>query len=157
MKAALVQMKMGVDDLRDGVAVARARVAKERADLETATRRRDLAAGINDLETVRIAEQYLSQQAERVAILERKLAAQNDELALAERDLAAMTAQLKGAAVGVGDGPAPRAPSDAELGLPDDAPLRGELDALGRAAKRNAAEQDAEARLAELKRRMGRE
>jgi hypothetical protein len=85
------------------------------------------------------------------------MAVQEDELALAERDLAAMTAQLKGAAVGVGDGPSPRAPSDADLGLPDDAPLRGELDALGRAAKRSAAEQDAEARLAELKRRMGRE
>ena len=156
-KAALVQMKMGVEDLRAGVATTRARLAKEQADLATVTRRRDLAAGINDAETVRIAEPFLTQHAERVAVLERKLAAQAEELALTERELAAMTAHLKGAALGIGDTPPPRGPTDAELGLPDDAPLRSALDALGRAARRSAAEQDAEARLAELKRRMGRE
>lgn len=156
-KAALVQMKMGVEDLRAGVATTRARLEREQSELTTVTRRRDLAAGINDAETVRIAEQFLAQHAERVAVLERKLAAQTDELALTEREVAALTAQLKGAALGIGDTPTPRGPTDAELGLPDDAPLRGELDALGRAAKRSALEQDAEARLAELKRRMGRE
>ena len=156
-KAALVQLKMGVEDLRAGVVATEARLTKERTELATLTRRRDLAAGINDAETVRVAEQFLVPQAERVAVLERKLAAQSDELALAERELAAMTAQLKGASLGIGDTPTPRGPTDAELGLPDDAPLRGELDALGRAARRNAAEQEAEARLAELKRRMGRE
>jgi hypothetical protein len=91
-----------------------------------------------------------------VAVLDRKVAVQAEELALAEREVAEMTAQLKSAAAGVGDGPAPRPLSDAELGLDDAAALRQSLDTMGRAAARASAEADAEARLAELKRRMGR-
>jgi phage shock protein A len=156
MKAGLVQAKLAIADLRAGADQTRARLAAEQRELATVTRRRDLAAGVRDDETVRLAEQFAVQHAERVAVLERKLTAQDDEIALAEREVAEMTASLKAAAAGVGDAPAPRPPSDADLGLPDDAPLRGELDAMQRAAQRASAEQGAEARLAELKRRMGR-
>ena len=78
-----------------------------------------------------------------------------------------MLTQLKAAAAGAGNGgeggAAPRSgatgttsgPTDAELGLPDDAALREELDGLSRQQARSHKHADAEARLAELKRRMG--
>jgi phage shock protein A len=152
MKDGLVRARMATEDLRGHVAQTRTRLDHERRELATVQRRRELAAGIGDAETVAVAERFAAQHAERVAVLERKLAVQEEEAALAEREVAEMTAQLKAAAAGVGDGPAPRAPRDADLGLPDEAPLRQELDGLRRAA----AEADAEARLAALKRRMGR-
>jgi hypothetical protein len=70
-----------------------------------------------------------------------------------------MTA-LKSANAGVGSNTDPTAPprgtiSDEELGLPNDSKLNDELNNLARATKRSAADADAEAKLAELKRRMG--
>jgi len=162
MKQALVHAKLGVDDLEQGVAITRRKLETERQGLETMIRRKGLAAGINDAETVAIAEKYEKQHAERIAVLERKLEAQEAEAALARRDYDEMLVQLKAAAAGagtVGAGGAPagtaRAPSNAELGLPDDAALREELDGLSRAQSRAAKDADAEERLAELKRRMG--
>ncbi len=156
MKAGLVQAKMAIADLHDGVAATRGRVEREQAELATVERRLALAEQVRDTETVAIAQRFAQQHRERVAVLEAKLAAQIAEVELAERELAEMTAQLKAAAAGVGDLPPSRAPSDAELGLDDPAPLQRDLDALGRAAARARAEDDAEARLAELKRKMGR-
>jgi hypothetical protein len=163
MKQALVRAKLGVDDLEQGVAGTRRKLETERQGLETVTRRKALAEGIHDAETVAIAEKYARQHSERIAVLERKLEAQEAEAALARRDYDEMLAQLKSAAtgagsVGVGGGAAGaqgRMPSDAELGLPDDAALRDELDGLSRAQSRSQKDADAEARLAELKRRMG--
>jgi phage shock protein A len=156
MKQALVYARLGTDDLRSGVSTTRGRLEAERRELATVRRRRELAAAIPDPETVSVAEKFEAQHAERIAVLENKLAAQEAELALAERELEEMTAQLRAAAKGVGDGPPPRAPDDAELGLPDDAPLRSELDGLRRAAEREAQARQAEDRLAELKKKMGR-
>ncbi len=162
MKQALAHARLGVDDLDAGVTITRRKLDAERQGLETASRRRGLAEGISDAETAAIAEKYARQHAERIAVLERKLEAQEAEAALARRDYDEMLGQLKAAAAGagsVGAGGAPsgstRGPSDAELGLPDDAALRDELDGLGRQRARAAADADAEARLAELKRRMG--
>lgn len=155
MKQALVDAKVGIRDLQDAVGRTRARLEKETHELETVRRRRDLASGINDAETVTIAQRFETQHAERVTVLETKLAAQEAELALAERELEEMSTQLKAAAVGVGDTPIPRAPTDAELGLPDDVPLQGELDALRRSSERAARERTAEDQLAELKKKMG--
>ena len=45
--------------------------------------------------------------------------------------------------------------SDTDLGLPDDGALNSQLDALKRQQARSDKDADAEARLAELKRRMG--
>ncbi|MCL4214180.1 MAG: hypothetical protein KJZ74_09705 [Gemmatimonadales bacterium] len=159
MKRALVQAKLGVEDLRDGLEVTRRRLAEERESLATATRRRTLAEGINDAETVGVAAKYEAQHAERVAVLERKLEAQEAECGLAERDYDEMVKQLKQASVGAGSGlsEGSRGPTDTELGLPDDAPLRGELDGLARRQQRAEREAGADAKLEELKRRMGRE
>lgn len=162
MKQALVMAKLGVEDLEQGVSATRVKLKAQQAELETVLRRKALAAGINDAETVAIAEKYEKQHAERIAVLERKLEAQEAEAALARRDYDEMLTQLKAASAGagsVGTGGAPagtqRGPSDAELGLPDDAALNSELDSLHRQRSREARDADADARLEELKRRMG--
>ena len=156
MKQALVQGRLAVEDMQAGVKQTRMRLEVERNNLATVTRRRELAAGISDQETVDIAAKYEAQHAERVGVLETKLRAQEAEVALAEREMAEMSAQLRSAAAGVGDGPAPRGPTDEELGLPDDGALSGELNELRRAAQRATHERTAEDRLAELKKKMGR-
>ena len=168
MKQALVLAKLGVEDLEKGVVTTRGRLESERRELETAERRKGLAGGINDAETVAIAGKFAEQHAERIAVLERKLEAQEAEAALARRDYDEMLVQLKAASSGAGSvgsggaggaGAAPagtaRAPSDAELGLPDDANLRAELDAMHRQRAREDKDAEATARLEELKRRMG--
>lgn len=161
MKRALVSAKLGVEDLREGVEVTRRKLATEREQLATVQRRKALAEGIGDAETVALAVKYEQQYGEHVAVLERKLAAQEAEAELAERELAEMMSQLKAASAGVGSntdaaGAASRGISDEELGLPDDARLHAELSDLDRASRRSAADADAEAKLAELKRKMGR-
>jgi hypothetical protein len=147
MREALVEAKMGLDDLRKGLAQTRKRLDAERAELETVRRRARLAADIQDRETVQIAERYERHHAERVAVLEQKLAAQETELSLVEREVEEMTQQFKAAGAGVGQ-TAPR------MTVPDPSEDE-EFDRLRRSADRSAREADAERRLAELKRRMG--
>lgn len=162
MKDTLVRARLALDDLREGVASTRKRLERERGELETVKRRKGLAEGIGDAETVNIASRFEAQHAERVAVLERKLEAQESELALVERELTEMTQQYRAAAAGVGaglrSGAVPTAdPAGLEPETLDDtgATLNRELDGLHRAQRRAAAEADADARLAELKRRMG--
>jgi hypothetical protein len=71
-----------------------------------------------------------------------------------------MMTQLKSANAGVGSNTGPTGSAsggigDEELGLPNDSKLHAELDNLARANRRSAADADAEAKLAELKKRMG--
>lgn len=165
MKAALVQARLGVDDLRRGLEAARARAVAARAELETTRRRGRLAREVGDAETVAVAERFAGTQAERADVLEAKADAQARELALAERELAEMTAEFKRlAATGIAGAPGARsaearAAAEVEEVLGGDDALRAELDALGRqgggAAARAGREADADARLAALKRRMG--
>jgi hypothetical protein len=160
MKRALVSAKLGVEDLREGVEITRRKLNTEREQLATVQRRKTLAEGINDAETVALAVKYEQQHGAHVGVLERKLDAQEAEAQLAEQELAEMMTQLKSANAGVGSNTDPTPPpaagmSDEALGLPDDAKLHAELDNLARANKRNAADADAEAKLAELKRKMG--
>src|ERR1035437_8654362 len=161
MKRALVSAKLGVEDLREGVEITRRKLDTEREQLATVQRRKTLAEGINDAETVALAVKYEQQHGEHVAVLERKLEAQEAEAQLAERELGDMMTQLKAANAGVGSGTGPAASraggiSDEELGLPNDAALHAELDNLARADRRSASDADAEEKLAELKRKMGR-
>lgn len=164
MKQGLTLAKLGVEDLESGVAITRRKLEAERQGLVTAARRKELAAGIKDDETMALAAKFAEQHAERIAVLERKLEAQEAEAALARRDYDEMLVQLKAASAGagsVGAGAAPagttRGPTDEELGLPDDAKLRSELDAMRRQRSREEKDADAAARLEELKRRMGQE
>ncbi len=161
MKQTLVTARMGLDDLREGIATTRQRLDSERREIETVRRRKGLAAGINDAETVTLAEKYEAHHAERIAVLERKLEAQTAELAIVEREVAEMTTELRLAMAGV---PLPNSASardteaaaEAESVLDDGgATVAEEIDAMGRARTRSDREADAERLLAELKRRMG--
>jgi hypothetical protein len=157
MKDTLVTARLGVDDLRRGVTVTRQRLDAERRELETMRRRKGYAQGIDDGETVALAEKYEAHHAERVAVLERKLDAQEAELAIAEREVAQMTTELKQATLGVPGAPSVNEASAAEVdeALNESSNIASELDAMGRARARSEREADAEQRLAELKRRMG--
>jgi 2-phospho-L-lactate guanylyltransferase (CobY/MobA/RfbA family) len=104
MRDAMVHAKMGLQDLREGIASTEARLQSERAELETVRRRQGLAAQIGDNETVAIAERFAAQHAERVAVLESKLMVQQQELSLADRELDEMASQLRLAASGVAPG-----------------------------------------------------
>ena len=157
MKETLVTARMGVEDLRGGVAVTRKRLDAERRELETMRRRKGYAQGINDSETMALAEKYEAHHAERVAVLERKLDAQEAELAIAERDVTQMTAELKQAMLGVPGAPSVNdaAAAEVDAALDESSSIASELDAIGRARARSEREAAAEQRLAELKRRMG--
>jgi hypothetical protein len=155
MKDTLVQARMGLDDLRDGLEKTRQRLVAEEKELETVRRRKTLAEGIQDQQTVDIALKYEQMHVERVEVLRQKVTAQEAELVLAERDVAQMSAELK--AVLAGTDPRGAAPaldtsddSDADTGK-----LRDEIDTLGRARASAEREADAARRLDELKRRMG--
>jgi hypothetical protein len=160
MKETLVQARLGIEDLRGGVSQTRVRLHEERRELETVRRRKVLAEGIGDAETVAVAERFERHHAERVAVLERKLGAQESEVAIVEREVEEMAAELRAAvgrggapgAVGVGGAAAARA---AEEAVDGSAAARDELDALARARRRAERDAAAEAQLAALKRRMG--
>ena len=56
MKDTLVQARLAMDDLREGVEATRKRVTREQLELETIRRRKGLAQGVGDAETVVVAE-----------------------------------------------------------------------------------------------------
>jgi hypothetical protein len=147
MKETLVQARVGVGAMRDGLGDARARLEHERAELATCTRRKQLAIDIGDAETVKVAERFELYHQERVTVLERKCEAQEAELALAEREVTEMTTELKYAMSGIRP---PGANNTGAFGAPSPEPSTGSAPS-GQAA----AEIDAELRLAALKRRMG--
>jgi hypothetical protein len=160
MREAVIEQKAAVRALRQGLEQTEQLLAGERAQLETAERRRTMAEAIADGETVAVADRFIGKHRERIAVLERKVAAQREELALAERDLAEMTAQLEEAAR--------RAPASAqrsadaawtELGKAgiDRPELDLEAELLKSRLERAQREAEADARLDELKKRMGRE
>ena len=165
MKDTLVQAKLGLEDMRGGLAQSRRRLEAERRELDTVQRRRKLAEQINDAETVRLATQYEQMHAERVEVLTKKVEVQESELALAERDVAQMMNELKAAANGVplsgernsaGAMNAAMDEVESELtGGPKGESLRDEIDGLSRARSRADHEADAARKLEELKRRMG--
>ncbi|MBL8982936.1 MAG: hypothetical protein JNL26_12180 [Gemmatimonadetes bacterium] len=156
MRDTLVRARMALDDLRAGLRQTEARLTRERTELETVQRRRSLAEGIGDAETVAIAQRFEAQLLEKVGLLEKRLEVERGELALVERDVEEMTTQFKAAQAGVGSGLRSGAVEEATGDpLSRDAALNTELDGLGRAQRRATHEADADAKLAELKRRMG--
>jgi hypothetical protein len=156
MKDTLVQARMGLDDLREGLEKARQRLTAEERELETIRRRKQLAEGINDRETVDIAVKYEQMHVERVDVLRQKVTAQEAELMLAERDVETMSAELKAVMAGTDPratgGPVLNEPSAPEV---ESGNLRDEIDSLGRARAHADREADAARRLDELERRMG--
>ncbi len=165
MKDALVHAKLALQDLREGVAITEKRLNGEQKELDTATRRRAMAAQIDDAETVAIADKFVSQHAEKVRVLEQKRAAQLDELSLAEREYDEMSRELKRAMAGLPFGSASPESVEASamreveeaLGERQATADAAELNAMARARAREAREADASERLAALKRQLGKE
>ena len=159
MQAAVIEAKAGVGAMREALVLSERELAHHLQEQETTARRRDLAAGIADRETVEVAERFLARQQERVAVLERKVAAQREELALAERDLAEMQAQLAEVTKHRAATEAERSRDAAWASLGAAGADRPEVDLeqehlraqMDRAARESAAEQALE----ELKKRMG--
>jgi len=155
MKGTLVQARLGVDDLRDALTQSRRKLEAEQRELSTVRRRRELAVGIQDAETVAVAERFERQHQQRVTMLEEKIAVQTREVELAERELEEMKAELKAAMSGI-----PRSPGsdslDDPLAEPGENPrVREDIDALARERSRSDRDAEAERRLEELKRKMG--
>ena len=156
MKDTLVQARLGVDDLRDGLAQSTRKLEIERRELATVRRRKELAVGINDAETVGLAERFERQHEERVRVLEEKVIVQTHELELAERETEEMKAELRQAMTGIPPKPG-SVREDLEDPLVDKEAVRAreELDSLARERVKADREADAARRLEELKRRMG--
>jgi len=161
MREAVVEAKVAVRELRDALGRTEQELAIHQRDLADAERRGRLAAEIQDQETVEVAERFAAKHRERVEVLQRKVGAQRDELALAERELADMEAQLRNAVQGRGSAAAERSTEQAWRDLqaaggtrpgvdPRDEQLRFDID-------RAAREAEAERRLSEIKKKMGKE
>ncbi len=182
MRDEITDAKVRVRELEDLIARASAEVSREQKDLATARRRGKMAQDIGDAETVEIAAQYASKREERVRILEQKATALREELAhrrkevdemvekfkvaKSKRDSLAATAGRSGARESIG------AADDLFSELDRMAEKIGETDARAQAAEAfddidldgldddytpPPPEVDFDARLEELKRRMGRE
>ncbi|HEY7876879.1 MAG TPA: hypothetical protein VIC55_01565 [Gemmatimonadaceae bacterium] len=152
MREALVGAKLGVSQVRAAVDATRVHLDHERSELETARRRGRLASGIHDAETARIAERFALKHEELVAVLERKLEAQSEELTLAEQELEEMSEQFRTMSAGGGSGVGGMGGAAPDV----DPSLDADLNGLRRKAEQSAREADADRRLQELKRRMGR-
>ncbi len=157
MKTTLVQATMGLDDVRNSHRMLEKKLEVERKELETVRRRRELAQGINDADTVMVAERFEKQHAEKVALLEEKLAIQTREIELAEREVTEMKAEIRAAMAGSPGMPASslgdESPDD-PLGEPSAAQTNAEIDALTRARARADRDAEADRRLEELKKKM---
>jgi hypothetical protein len=156
MREAVIEARVAVGRMHDGVRSTEAELVRERKQLSDAERRGRLAGEIGDLETVEVARHFVSRHAEHVAVLEKKLAAQREEVALAEREVAEMTEQLRVAERERISREASGRVAKAQAGL-GGAPAAAREDevlktTLDRAAREAAADQQLEA----LKRRMGR-
>ena len=151
MRETLVQARVGLADMRQGIEGTRLSLTAKQREIETVRRRKAQAAAIGDAETVSVAERYEGELASRIEVLTRKLAAQEDEVALGEREVGEMTAELRKAIGGVA--PVPGSASD-PLATAESAAL-DELSSLERSRARAARDAHADERLAELKRRMG--
>lgn len=161
LREALIEMRAAVQPLREGLEESERTLVAARAELETAVRRRDMAAQIPDEETVTIADKYIARHQGRLVVLEQKVAAQRAELMLAEQDLAQMTTEFNAAVKGLGGATAGQSAGAAWDGLGRAGMDRPEVDTdqelLRHRLDRAAIEADADAKLEELKRRMGRQ
>jgi hypothetical protein len=160
MRDALVHTKLALQDLRSGLAQTEARLAAEQTELDTVRRRQALAAQVDDQETVAIAERFAAQHAERVAMLETKRLAQQQELTLAQREYDEMAAELRRVVSGMApeaSSPEAAAAREVDALLSDDPDDGLDLRDVPPPSRRSRAdrEADADARLADLKRRLG--
>lgn len=153
MKDTLVRARMGLDDLRDGLQKTHRQLDAERKEFATVRRRKELALGIKDADTVAIAEKYEKQHEQRIAVLEEKLSVLTREVDLAEREVEEMKQEIRRAMAAPAS--ATSMPLEDPLADPAETRAKEEIDALARERARANRDEDAARRLEELKRRMG--
>ena len=152
MKHTLALARVARDDVRTAHALSIQKLESARTELSTILRRGDLARQIDDAETVAVAERFAESQRNTIAIFERKVAVQHEELVLTERTVSEMESELR-SVTGIGPTPPDGSAADATSGASSGA-TAGPADYRGLDDAARA--QSADARLAELKRRMGR-
>ena len=161
MREAVIQARAAIEAMRQDLKLTEQRLAHERVQLADAERRGRLASGIQDQETVDVAERFAAKHRERVEILERKLEAQRSELVLAEREYGEMKAQLVEAERQRPAADAARSVESAWRDLEAAGGTRPETDVkdelLRSQIDRSAREARAEEQLQALKRKMGKQ
>lgn len=120
----------------------------ERDNVQVCRRREEMARGIGDEETVRIAVEFAARHAERAAVLERKVDVLMEERSLVERDVDGMKKIL------AEEGIEPRVTGQGADSLRDVLEEREREDRDFSKLEREAKEKAAAERLEELKRRM---
>jgi len=161
LEQSLIETKVGLEDLRRAATRTEQELTQERAALVDAERRGGLAAGIEDAETVRVAEEFIAKHRSRVEVLERKMAVQRDEVVMAEQEAGQLLARLKQHRQGLDAGGRSPSVEAAWRGLEAAGGARPETDVEGDILKakadRAAMEQAADAQLAHLKKKLGKE
>lgn len=156
LREALLEARVGLTSLREGIAATEQELAAERKHLVDAERRGRLAGAVPDAETVTIAERFAARHRDRVAVLERKVVVQRDELLLAEREVEELAAQYRTAASG---SPGSASIDAAWRDLESAGASRPSTDEDRMAAdtEQRRKEQAVEAQLAYLKRKLGKQ
>ncbi len=166
MREALVHARLATRDLESAIVDTRSRLVAEQTELETVRRRMGYATAIGDEETVAVAERFAEQHSEKIAMLETKLMAQRQELAVAEREYDMMSAELRRALSGLTPDRGASAEAAAMRELDDllsgagsagggESGMMGGSSSSPSSRTRAEREAEADARLAALKRRMG--
>lgn len=147
LRAALIEFKIGISQMRDALARSERELEAARREVADYARRRELASGIDDRETVRIADEFTAKARERVDLLERKVIVQRDELAIAEREYDATRQRFQAASRGL--------PLDAATPAAGAVGVEGMSSVDQAAMDRRAKEAAVEAQLAHLKKKLG--
>lgn len=139
MRRDLANAKRALERLQGDLAASRQELAGEEDQIATCERRAAMAQKIEDAETARIATEFAKKHADRAAILRRKVEVLQDELAMRQDELGVMEKQAETEFAEIRAAEANRVKHDAEF---------RQLDQQRR-------ERAAEARLEELKKKMG--
>jgi phage shock protein A len=97
MRREMVGARAELPALDESVSSAERELERERIALGDCERRARLASGIGDQETVRVAEEFAARHRERVGVLEQKVAAARAERELRRREVEEMSARYKAA------------------------------------------------------------
>ena len=95
MRRELVEARALIPRLEDDLRGASADLEREREHLERTRRRGELAKGIGDEETARVAEEFAARHAARVEVLQQAVTARQAELELRRREADDMMRQYR--------------------------------------------------------------
>ena len=95
MRSELVEARALIPKLEEDLNRVRVELGREREQLERTVRRGELASGINDAETVRVAQEFAERHRQRVRVLEQKVEATVAELELRRSEAEAMKRQYQ--------------------------------------------------------------